>query len=107
MGISKPKLSDKWLYKPPFRFLHDIIVEVVKQTAFAAGLFSLEECDTSRLSTKAQRVEFLNKVIAVVSFALDEGVDVCPNRILAGQEADKTNRFLQQLNTAARTCTSA
>jgi len=105
--ITKPKMTEKYLKKPPFRFLHDIIMEVTRSTTFAQGLYSTEDCDAAQLADKAAKVEFLNKAIAVTSFALGENIDVSANKIVAGLEADKTNVWLQQLHRAATTCQGA
>eukprot|EP00747_Dinoflagellata_sp_TGD_P163605 gnl/TRDRNA2_/TRDRNA2_182444_c0_seq1.p1 gnl/TRDRNA2_/TRDRNA2_182444_c0~~gnl/TRDRNA2_/TRDRNA2_182444_c0_seq1.p1 ORF type:complete len:597 (-),score=228.62 gnl/TRDRNA2_/TRDRNA2_182444_c0_seq1:359-2149(-) len=102
--ITKPKMTEKYLKKPPFRFLHDIVMEVVKVTGFAQGLFSPEESDAANLADKQAKVDFLNKAINVVCFALGEKVDVVANKVVAGLEADKTNLWLQKLHTAATTC---
>lgn len=45
--FAKPKLSTKLLSKPPFRFIHDIIVTTIKSTGFPTGFFGLEELDSS------------------------------------------------------------
>merc|ERR1712048_934339 len=86
------------------RFLHDIVQEVVKTTGFANGLFTPEEADAANLADKQAKVDFLNKSISVVSFALGEKIDVSANKIVAGLEAEKTNAWLQKMHQAATTC---
>merc|ERR1712083_1180569 len=93
--------------KPPFRFLHDIVMEVARSTSFSQGLYSTEESDAGSLSDKQAKVDFLNKAISVVSFALGEKLDVSANKIVAGLDADKTNALLQKLHQAATTCVGA
>jgi len=101
--IARPKMTEKYLKKPPFRFLHDIVMEVGRATNFGNGLFTAEESDAAALSDKSAKVEFLNKAISCVCFALGEKIDVSANKIVAGLEADKTNFFLQKLHVAATT----
>lgn len=101
--ISRPKMTDKYLKKPPFRFLHDIVMEVSKASGFGNGLFTDEEKDAANLSDKSAKVDFLNKAISVTCFALGEKIDVSANKIVAGLEADKTNAWLQRLHAAATT----
>ncbi|RYH32017.1 hypothetical protein EON65_01295 [archaeon] len=57
--ITRPKLSEKLLAKPPFRFLHDIIMEVIRATGFGTGLFTDAECDSASVADKTQKLIFL------------------------------------------------
>jgi len=99
--ISRPKLTPKYLVKPPFRFLHDIVTEVIRTTGFAKGLFDQHEKNSEHITDKTGKVSFLTKIIECVSIAINEPVAVSPNKIVAGLEAEKTNRFLVQLHQAA------
>lgn len=50
--VKKPKLSANILAKPPFRFLHDVVMEVMRLTGFAQGLFDESECDSSSFKVR-------------------------------------------------------
>lgn len=100
--ITKPNLTSKLLSKPPFRFLHDIIMEVIKVTNFAHGLFTPEECDSSQVSEKSQKLQFLDKIIKLVGVQLNTLVEAKSAKIVAGLDAQNTNNFLQLLSIAAR-----
>lgn len=65
--IKKPPLTDKLLMKPPFRFLHDVIKAVIKETGFLKGLFTESELNSDNVKEKEAKVAFLNKLITAVS----------------------------------------
>lgn len=100
--ISKPKLSDKLLGKPPFRFLHDIVTEVIKATGFASTLYEPSELDSSNVKEKDQKILFLDKILKLVGVQLNTMVEARPQKVVAGLESQDTNRFLQLLALAAR-----
>ena len=99
--IRRPKLSDKLLGKPPFRFLHDIISEITKQTGFAADLFSPEELQSENVKEKDAKIKYLDKIIQLVGIHLNTILEVKSQKVVAGLEAVNTNRFLQLLAVAA------
>ena len=41
--VKKPPLTDKLLNKPPFRFLHDVISAVIRDTGILQGLYDATE----------------------------------------------------------------
>lgn len=49
-AIKKPPLTEKLLNKPPFRFLHDIITEVIKNTGSLKGLYSDTEMNSANVT---------------------------------------------------------
>lgn len=100
--ITRPKLTEKLLGKPPFRFLFDIVVEVVKATGFAEGLYSADELDPANVQEKDQKLSFLEKIIKLVGIQLNTMVAAKPARIIGGHDAQDTNNFLQLLAVAAR-----
>ncbi|KAL5508994.1 hypothetical protein EMCRGX_G004268 [Ephydatia muelleri] len=95
--IKKPPLTDKLLSRPPFRYLHDIIVEIVKSTGFFDGLYTSQELDSQNVQEKDEKVAFLQKAIDALSFVKGEVLKVRPSKIVSGQEPEKTNEFLQIL----------
>ena len=48
--VSRTPLTGKLLSKPPFRFLHDLTMEILQSTGFARGLYSPDECQSANIS---------------------------------------------------------
>merc|ERR1712226_662472 len=95
--IKKPPMTEKLLSKPPFRFLHDVMTSVIKSTGFTKGLYTNAESQSDNVKEKEAKVAFLQKSIDIVSLVTGKTVPARPSKIVAGQEADKTNEFLQML----------
>lgn len=95
--VKRPQLTDKLLQKPPFRFLHDIIKAVIKDTGFLAGLFTPDELDYEKIKDKDSKIAFLTKLISVVKLTSGKELTVRPSKIIAGLEAAKTNELLQAI----------
>ncbi len=64
--ISKPKMVEKVLSKPPFRFLHDTVTAVTNTTGFGEGLYSESERDSANITEKAAKIEYLEKIFSLV-----------------------------------------
>lgn len=64
--IQKPKMNDKLLSKPPFRFLHDTISAMISATGLGEGLFSGSELDSASLAEKQDKIAYLEKMFLFV-----------------------------------------
>ncbi|KAJ8349644.1 hypothetical protein SKAU_G00247740 [Synaphobranchus kaupii] len=95
--IKKPPLTEKLLSKPPFRYLHDILSEVIRTTGFMKGLYLEAEMKSDNVKEKDAKMAFLQKAIDVVMLVSGESLMVRPARIVAGHEPEKTNELLQAI----------
>lgn len=98
--IKKPPLTEKLLKKPPFRFLHDIITSVIKETGFLNGLFSAEELNHENIKDRDGKIAFLDKLISAVKIITGIPLSVRATKIVAGHEPTKTNELLQAIGLA-------
>lgn len=93
--IRRPPLTEKLLNKPPFRYLHDIIMEVIRVTGFLKGLYTDAEMKSDNVKEKEAKISFLQKAIDVVALVSGEPPAARPARIVAGHEPERTNELLQ------------
>lgn len=65
--VKKPQLTEKLLKKPPFKFLHDVISCVVRDTGFLKGLYTDVEMQADNVKDKEAKIQYLTKLIEAVS----------------------------------------
>ncbi|KAJ8924427.1 hypothetical protein NQ315_007223 [Exocentrus adspersus] len=95
--VKKPALTEKLLKKPPFRFLHDVVIAVIKETGFLKGLYSADELVSDKVKEKEAKIAFLNKLIDAVKAVSNSDLPVRATKIVAGLEPTKTNLLLQTI----------
>lgn len=94
-------MSEKLLSKPPFRYLHDIFTATMAKTGWGNGLYQEEELNSKSFEDKDSKLAWLVKLITLTEMMIGEKLDIKPSMVLAGQQADKTNVWLQQMFRAA------
>ncbi|KAA6388921.1 MAG: hypothetical protein EZS28_015551 [Streblomastix strix] len=46
--VDEPELDEKLLLKPPYRFVFDIVMTIIKKTGFIRDIFSSDELDSGK-----------------------------------------------------------
>ena len=102
----KPPLSLKLLKRPPYRYLHDLVMALHNATGFAEGLFDEEERHSAKSTPRAIKVSFLKKLIGYTGLAINRDVRAFadPEQIVAGLDCAQTNRMLQCVVEATKVC---
>lgn len=99
--FEKPKLKSRLLSKPPFRYIHDIIIALLDATNFPA-YFTEEELDSNTFKEKKNRkIEFLDKLIVLVN-THGNPVQVDARKIVAGMKPATTLHLLVEFGRLAR-----
>ncbi len=99
--FAKPKLKSRLLSKPPFRYIHDIIIALLDATNFPA-YFTEEELDSNTFKEKKdEKLAFLDKLIVLVN-SHGNPVQVDARKIVAGLEPASTLRLLVGFGRLAR-----
>lgn len=110
---SKPKCSDKLLSKPPFRFIHDLVMNIGKATdcyslckssplILYVLYLSEDELLSSNVKDKLSKLQFLEKLVNFLENKLDMTINVKPSKIVSGLEPERA-RYLLQLFTVVAT----
>jgi len=99
--FTKPSLTEKYLSRPPFRFIHDIVTSTLRETGFPANFFSAEELEPSTLDDKSKKVAFLEKLITLLNICIGYAIDVRASKIVAGVEPISTNALLTAFGKAS------
>ena len=77
-------MQEKLLNKPPFRYLHDIVMAIRKQTGFLEGLFDEDQMVGKAIKDKHAKVAFLERLILCVGHFYGQPMEAQPRKIVAG-----------------------
>ncbi|KAG9508938.1 TRAF3-interacting protein 1 [Fragariocoptes setiger] len=96
--LTKP-LSEKQLQRPPFKFIQELVKNIIDEKQVLVGMFSPAELNTSSNLDKQAKIAFVQKLITFVNQNQNAQSDVKASKLVAGLEPDKTNGLLQALAT--------
>lgn len=95
--ITYPNLEEKYLKRPPFRYLLQIFISLDKKTQFAKGLFQQAELQSKHYSSAEKKMEFLKKLMRLVMKVGGKELIVRPQSVIKGVDCEKTNEFLVEM----------
>ena len=100
--IAKPKMKELLLQRPPYRFIHDIVFNIMRETDVYLTQFTEHETNP-RAHTKDDRIAVLNKLFKLVKTELECDLEISAFEVVfaAGKACEKTRRFLQLFALAA------
>jgi len=101
--VRRPPLSVKLLSKPPFKYIHDLVTEVMKTLeGTPRRIFTEQELDKNAFTTKEQKIAYLEKLTTWTSYLVGSRLEVSVKSILTGREPEKTNKLLQAIGRATK-----
>ncbi len=96
--ISYPKMEDKYLKRPPFRYIFQIFYECSKIADLTGnGIVSSSDLDKDQYESSEKKLEFVKKICKVVYQKDPSKQAVKPQSIIKGTESDQVNVFLRDL----------
>ena len=101
--VQKPKLVEKYVKRPPFRWLHELIISVLNAKSYRQDLFEGPELNGKDMTAKEDKYAFLTKIRDTVAADLGVEIDLNPQKVCTGKEMEKSRTFMQYLALAAHT----
>jgi len=100
--VKYPRLEVKYLQRPPFLFVHDIVTYVIRNHGFLNGLFSNDELNRNTVKTcKQKRADFLKKLVHAIRTVTGDRIPDCNwNKLASGGLPMVTNRILRSVANA-------
>ncbi len=95
--IDYPQLTEKYLKRPPFKYIFQIFISLNSKTNFAEGLFKNDELDPEFYDSPEKKMNFLKLLLKVVYKDLNKSCPLKPQSVIKGVDCDKTNEFLQDM----------
>jgi len=101
--FDKPPLKDKYLKKPPFRFIHDCVNATRKKTGFLEGVWQGDWLNGKHemFKDKDVRVAFLQRLRRVLELSLGESLEISEGDFQQ-MKPKKLNLLLQKLGQAGK-----
>lgn len=100
--VKYPRLDVKYLQKPPFLFVHDIVTYVIRNHGFLSGLFTNEELNRNIVNnSKPKRADFLKKLVITLRTVSGDKIPDCNwNKLACGGLPLITNTILRSIANA-------
>ena len=95
--ITYPTLNEKYLKRPPFKYILQIFISLDKKTNFTKNSFSQKELDKDTYKKAEHKMKFLKKLMTLVSNLGGKNQIVKPQSIIKGVDCEKTNEFIREL----------
>ena len=75
--IDKPKMQEKFLRKPPPRYVYDMIINTMEKTGFPKGLYTDDEMNVKFFEESPQnKIEFFQKTIDITKIVLNDKFEI-------------------------------
>lgn len=99
--VEYPQLTEKYLRRPPFKYLFQIFLTLNSKTGFAREAFKEADLNPDFYDTPEKKMAFLKQIIKMVYDALGKPAPLKPQSVIKGTECEQTNEFLQDMFQAA------
>ena len=99
--VEYPQLTEKYLRRPPFKYIFQIFLTLNTKTGFAKDVFKEQELNPDFYDSPEKKMVFLKQILKIVYDLNSKPCPLKPQSIIKGTECDKTNEFLQDMFSAS------